>query len=407
MAAPTAARTPIVDLYDPQTYAERAPHEELAELRRTQPVYWQDIPGQQGYWAILKHADVEHVARNPQIFSASEGGIVLEDMSDERLAGQREMLLAMDPPRHRLYRRPLIPSFKQRTMATLEDRIREICRETFAKVRDQDEVEFVQDVASVLPTTVTGELFGIPQEDWGYLHHLAELSTRAGDVGDDGDVSADNVSVEMGTYGFQHAMKRRGMTGTDDLTDVILAADFGDGHRLSDAEFGAFFIQIFTAGQDTTQSMVSSGLLALLQHPDQLAALRSDPSGIPLALEEMLRWVNPLHYFRRTTTQDTELRGVTIKAGDKVAMMYTSANRDEEVFDDPQAFDITRKPNRHLSFGIAEHFCLGVHLARLEGKVFFEELLATFPEIELAGTPVRVRSNLNNGLKRLPVHLGG
>ena len=406
MTATTTSRTPIVDLYDPKTYAERAPHEELAELRRTQPVYWQDIPDQKGYWAILKHADVEHVARNPQIFSASDGGIVLEDMTDERLAGQREMLLAMDPPRHRLYRRPLIPSFKQRTMATLEDRIRQICRETFDKNSGRDEVEFVQDVASVLPTTVTGELFGIPQEDWGYLHHLAELSTRAGDISDDGEVSADNVSVDMGSYGFQHAMRRRGQTGTDDLTDVILSADFGDGHRLSDAEFGAFFIQIFTAGQDTTQSMVSSGLLALLEHPDQLRALRDDPSGIPLAVEEMLRWVNPLHYFRRTAVEDTELRGVQIKAGDKVAMMYTSANRDEEVFDNAQAFDVTRKPNRHLSFGIAEHFCLGVHLARLEGKVFFEELLAAFPRIVQTGQPVRVASNLNNGLRRLPVALG-
>jgi cytochrome P450 len=151
--------------------------------------------------------------------------------------------------------------------------------------------------------------------------------------------------------------------------------------------------------------MLASGLLALLQHPDQLAELRGDPRLLPGALEEILRWANPLHYFRRTATADTVLRDVPIPAGDKVVLCFTSANRDEDVFPDPQRFDIHRSPNRHLSFGIAEHFCLGVHLARLEGRVFFEELLATFPVIELAGEPRRVRSNLNNALKSLPVRL--
>jgi cytochrome P450 len=174
---------------------------------------------------------------------------------------------------------------------------------------------------------------------------------------------------------------------------------------MTDIDFGSFFVQLVTAGNDTTKTMLSSGLRALLDHPDQLAALRADPTLIGGAVEEILRYENPLHYFRRTATADTELRGTKIAAGDKVVMFYTSANRDEEVFDDPQTFDIGRSPNPHLSFGIAEHFCLGVHLARLEGRVFFEELLATFPTIELTGEPVRVRSNLNNALKSLPVRL--
>lgn len=164
-------------------------------------------------------------------------------------------------------------------------------------------------------------------------------------------------------------------------------------------------MQLVTAGNDTTRTMLSSGLLALLQHPDQLADIRADPSLLPGAVEEILRWANPLHYFRRTATGDTELGGQAIAAGDKVAMYYTSANRDETVWDDPQRFDIRRSPNPHLSFGIGEHFCLGVHLARLEGRVFFEELLGTFGDVQLAGEPVRLRSNLNNGLKRLPVTL--
>jgi len=185
---------------------------------------------------------------------------------------------------------------------------------------------------------------------------------------------------------------------------LMLATEVG-GQPMDDMGIGSFFVQLIVAGNDTSRTMLSSGLLALLQHPDQLAELRADRSLIPGAVEEMLRWANPLHYFRRTASEDTELSGQAIAAGDKVAMIYTSANRDETVFADPQAFDIHRSPNPHLSFGIAEHFCLGVHLARLEGRVFFEELLDTFASIELVGEPRRQRSNLNNALKALPVRL--
>ncbi|MEY2462066.1 MAG: hypothetical protein QOH64_204, partial [Acidimicrobiaceae bacterium] len=191
----------------------------------------------------------------------------------------------------------------------------------------------------------------------------------------------------------------------DDLVTLMLAAEV-DGQAMTDVQFGSFFVQLVTAGNDTTRTMLSSGLLALLQHPEQLEALRADRTLIPGAVEEILRWANPLHYFRRTATEDTEVAGQPIAAGDKVAMVYTSANRDGTVFADPHAFDIRRDPNPHLSFGIAEHFCLGVHLARLEGRVFFEELLDAFPTIKLAGTPRRQRSNLNNALKELPVFLG-
>jgi cytochrome P450 len=175
---------------------------------------------------------------------------------------------------------------------------------------------------------------------------------------------------------------------------------------MSDLEFGGFFVQLVTAGNDTTKGMLSSGLLTLLRHPDQLADLRADPALLAPAVEEIIRYDNPLHYFRRTAIVDTALGGVRISAGDKVAMYYTSANRDERVFDDPQAFDLRRRPNPHLSFGMGGHFCLGAHLARLEGRVFFQELLDAFATVELLGDPVRVRSNLNNSLKTLPVSLG-
>lgn len=228
--------------------------------------------------------------------------------------------------------------------------------------------------------------------------------------GQDPDIAAGagdeelNPSVEMAMYAMGFAAARREMPEQGDITDLLLGEEF-DGHRMTDVDFARFFVQLVTAGNDTTRTMLSGGLLALLQHPEQLRSLVTDPSGIPLAVEEVLRWANPLHYFRRTTVVDTDLGGQRIAAGDKVAMMYTSANRDEEVWDEPQRFDITRDPNPHLSFGIATHFCLGVHLARLEGRVFFEELLRRWPDVELDGEPVRQRSNLNNSLKRLPVRV--
>ncbi|MTA73909.1 MAG: cytochrome P450, partial [Actinobacteria bacterium] len=209
---------------------------------------------------------------------------------------------------------------------------------------------------------------------------------------------------EMAMYAIEFAARRRSEPPREDLTTLILDGEFG-GQPMSDVDFGSFFVQIVTAGNDTTKSMLSSGLWALLQHPEQLQELRDDASLIPGAVEEILRWANPLHYFRRTASEDTELSGVQISAGDKVVMYYTSANRDETVFDEPDRFNIHRNPNPHLSFGIGEHFCLGVHLARLEGRVFFTELLRSFARIELVDDPVRVRSNLNNSFKRLPVRL--
>jgi cytochrome P450 len=399
----------VIDLYDPDGYVAGPPHEALAELRRTQPVYWQDMPDGTGYWAILKHADVVHVAKEATLFSASEGGVVLEDLAPEQLAHMRNMLLAMDPPRHLTYRRPMLPPFAAKVIARLEDRIRELCRTIFADAGAKEHVDFVHDVAGSLPTQVIGELIGLPREDWAYVHRLAELNTHGQDPdvnpeGYDKPSRANTSSFDMARYAIAFAARRRTEPPRDDLTTVILEADFG-GQRMTDADFGGFFTQLVTAGNDTTVTMLAGGLLALLQHPDQLAELRADPSLIPGAVEEILRWANPLHYFRRTATADTEIRGQAIRAGDKVAMYYTSANRDEDVWDDPQRFDIHRDPNPHLSFGIAEHFCLGVHLARLEGTVFFEELLRTFPTIELDGEPKRTRSNLNNALNRLPLRL--
>ena len=407
------------DLYDPDGYLDGPPHERFAELRRDDPVHWQAIPDGAGYWAVLRHADVVHVARHPVRFSAATGGVMLEDLDPDQLAMMREMLLAMDPPRHAEYRHALSPHFTARVMSGLEPRIRAVCRSIMVSAAEQSdgdgELDFVHDVCAPLPAQVIGELVGIPDDDRPRLHHWAERITGfqddevsvasaawGDDVGTEEEAALEG-SIQMAMYFIELAAQRRAEP-REDLLTLALATDF-DGKPLDDMGVGSFFVQLVTAGNDTSRTMLSSGLLALLRHPDQLAELRADPSLIPGAVEEILRWANPLHYFRRTATEDTDIDGHPLAAGDKLAMIYTSANRDEAVFDDPQRFDIHRSPNPHLSFGVAEHFCLGVHLARLEARVFFEELLATFPTIELTGAPRRQRSNLNNALKSLPVRL--
>ena len=389
--------TTELDLSDPDTYVTGPPHELFSELRRTTPVFRQET-ADGFYWAVLKHADVEQVARQPELFSSAAGGVVLEDLPSDRLEQMRGMLLAMDPPRHREVRRPLVARLTPKQIAQLEEDIRAICRDVFAAADGQ--VDFVDDVAAKLPTRVIGQVMGLPPEDWDRIHALAERITRGQDpaYADDAQ-SAGTASQEMGGYAYTFAVERAASADPpDDLTTVLLSAH-------DPIAFASLFVQLVTAGQDTTATLLSSGLLALLQHPDQLAVLRDDPTRIPRAVEELLRYANPLHYFRRTATRDTELRDVTISAGDKVAMYYTSANRDEDVFHDPQRLDVTRWPNRHLSFGVAEHFCVGAHLARLEAQLFFEELFTAYPAIELVGEPVRLRSNLNNALKSLPISL--
>jgi cytochrome P450 len=218
--------------------------------------------------------------------------------------------------------------------------------------------------------------------------------------------AGDQASLfELAAYAMGFIADRRADEPRPDLTTVLLDEEF-DGKQMTDADIASLFVQLVGAGNDTTKTLTSSGLLALLQHPAQLAKLRDDPDLIAGAVEETLRWANPVHYMRRTATADTVLHGVPIGAGQKVALYYTSANRDESVFSEPQRFDIRRSPNPHLAFGIGEHFCLGVHLARLEARVFFEELLTAFGSVALTGEPVRLRSNFNNAYRLMPVRLG-
>ncbi|MEI7593887.1 MAG: cytochrome P450 [Actinomycetes bacterium] len=399
----------VFDLYDPDMYAAGPPHAIFERLRTEQPVYRQAMDDGTAYWAVLLHRDVVHVARNPLLFSAERGGVVLEDLAPDQLAMMRDMILSMDPPRHADYRRSVNPHFKAQVMAGLEPRIRSVCRSIMDDAAERGDVDFVHDVCAGLPAQIVGELVGIPATDRPQIHHWAERITGGQDAevaavdeaqGDDASMEG---SIQLAMYAIELANVRR-LEPQNDLMTLMLSTEV-DGRLLDEMGIGSFFVQLIVAGNDTSRTMLSSGMHALLQHPDQMAELRDDPTLIPGAVEEMLRWANPLHYFRRTATAQTELDGQTIAEGDKVAMVYTSANRDESIFADPHRFDIHRDPNPHLSFGIAEHFCLGVHLARLEGRVFFEELLSRFSSIELTGEPRRQRSNLNNALKSLPVRL--
>jgi cytochrome P450 len=389
-----------IDLSDPDTYLDGPPHDYFTELRATDPVHWQPM-GDRGYWVVTKHRDVETVARQPLLFSSADRGVVLEDLEGDRLEQMRGMLLAMDPPKHRQVRKPLTPRMTPRALSGLADGIREICEDIFEAAAQQREVEFVDDVAAALPTRVVGALMGLPREDWERVHEMAEAITHGQDpdyVDKSGDAA--DATTAMGAYAYQFAVDRasREPIGDGDITDAMLAV-------MDPVAFAMLFIQLVTAGQDTTQTMLSSGLLAFLDHPDQLTLLRNEPGRIPAAIEEIVRWANPLHYFRRTATEDTLIGDTKIAAGDAVAMYYTSCNRDEDVFANSQEFDTTRSPNKHLGFGQAEHFCVGVHLARLEGRIFFEELLSRFTNIELTGEPKRLRSNLNNSFKKMPVTL--
>ncbi len=388
---------------DPDTYIDGPPHERFDALRASEPVSWVDMDGEPGYWAVLRHADVVHVSKHSDVFSATKGGVVVENLDPIALENMRDMLLAMDPPRHTAYRKPVAAEFKARVIAELEGRVREVVTTILDRADEQGpELEFVHDVCAHLPSQILGELMGLPADDWPLVHAMAERNSGSQDPDVADGQKRGSAAVEMAMYAMQFAAARREAGPQGDLTDVLLGDKF-DGHLMSDVDFARFFVQLVTAGNDTTRTMLSSGTLALLQHPEQLAALRVSPSGIPAAVEEVLRWANPLHYFRRTAVVDTRLGDVDIAAGDKVAMIYTAANRDPAVFSHPHEFDVARHPNPHLSFGIATHFCLGVHLARLEGRVFFEEVLQRWPNLELAGTPTRQRSNLNNSLKTLPV----
>ncbi len=382
--------------------ASGPPHEVYSEVRRRDPVSLQEMPGVGRYWAVMRHADIVAVSRQPQLFSAQTKGMQLADSTD-----QLPTLLSLDPPRHTEIRKRVLYSFTPRAVRRLEQRIREVVRQTFERAADRRECDLVVDLARPLPLAIVCDLLGIPEADRERVGDWADLLAGAADPElTQGRDAGTQSALAFGAYAYELAQKAAASSDSsaDSLLHVLRNAEL-TGEQVDLPTFAGLFVQIAIAGNETTRSTLSGGLLELMRQPAQYARLESDRSLIPSAVEEFLRWLTPVHYFRRTATRDSELSGSRIRAGDRVVMMYASANRDEDVFAEPQQFDVARNPNPHVAFGFGEHFCLGAALGRLEARIFLEEFFSTFSRVELAGEPARMRSNELNAWKRIPVRL--
>ncbi|HZU78101.1 MAG TPA: cytochrome P450, partial [Dehalococcoidia bacterium] len=345
------------------------------------------------------------ISRDPQRFISGKGIHLSLDPDQEARPefGQGTMMITTDPPRHVRLRRLVNKGFTPRMIARLEPHIRAIVTHVLDNVAPRGECDFVTDVAALLPLAVICDMMGVPEPDWERMFQLTnralgfddpEYATQPGDSG--------GAEMEIFQYFAALAAQRKGEERRDDLLSVLLEADI-DGEKLTDLELLWFCFLLIVAGNETTRNATSGGMLALIEHPDQRRLLLEDPALLPGAVEEILRWTSPVLHMARVCTADTELRGQTIRAGQKVVLWYPSANRDEDVFPDGDVFDVRRTPNDHLAFGIGEHFCLGAGLARLELRVMFEELLRRMPDIELSGPVERLRSNFIGGIKHMPV----
>ncbi|MGA2209785.1 MAG: cytochrome P450 [Acidimicrobiales bacterium] len=395
-----------IDLCNPQLFVPSVPHELFAELRRTSPVFWHEEEGGVGFWSVMGYHDLVAVNRDSSTFSSYKGGALMMNWDDEILAQQRLMMLNMDPPMHTRYRRLVNKGFTPRMVHELEDRIVERTRELIDSAKDKGEFDFVSDIAAELPLQVIAELMGIPQED---RHKVFDWSNRMVGSNDPEFLEAPELATAAAMELFAYAdglTVERKANPHDDLVSILAHAEI-EGDRLDQLEIDMFFMLLAVAGNETTRNLLSHGMLALMENPDERRKLIERPELLESAIEEMLRYASPVMHFRRTATRDTEIGGQHVAEGDKVIFWHASANRDEAVFDDPDRFDIGRSPNDHVAFGGGgSHFCLGANLARLEIRVMFTEILREMPALELSGDVQRLCSNFINGIKHLPVAVG-
>ena len=389
------------DLADPDTYLSGMPFDAFRELRRRAPVAWHPYKDGPGFLALTGYDEILAVSRDSATWSSQTAGVFFDVPGPQDEFQLSRMMLTMDPPRHTKLRHLVSKGFTPRRVARLGDHVAEMARQIVDDVAERGECDFVNDVAGALPSYVIAELLGIPLADGRRLYQLTEVM-NSGAVGDVVATHVLDAQMQMFSYGSELAAHKRSHPG-DDIATALLDAEV-DGERLTDLEFNMFFLLLINAGGDTTRNLVASGILALMEHPDQRERLAADPSLMPTAIEEMLRYTTPVTVFVRTATTDTELRGIPVAAGDRAAMFYPSANRDENHFDDPDRFDVGRTPNPHLAFGGGgTHFCLGANLARVEAGALLPEVLARLTNLELAGPVERVRSNLMNGIHSMPV----
>lgn len=400
------ARTAIdIDLSDPELFQKGDPIAAFHLLQHEAPVYLNDGV-QDRFWALTRYADVVHVSKHPELFSSAQGTIIgLEPEGS---------MLSMDNPRHKKLRTLVEKGFTARMVRDLDPHTRDVTRRVFDEIGElshDGEIDFVERISAELPLRVIIEMLGTPEQDANYLKELGDVMVGNADPdynpagARDEDSGPAKAQIEMFNYFKSLATERQRNPG-DDLVSVLLQAEL-DGEKFDELDFLIFCMLLVIAGNETTRNLISGGMILLFDFPDERKRLQEDPSLMPTAVEEMLRMVTSVMHFERTATQDTEIGGQVIAEGEKVCMWYVAANRDGDVFPDPDRFDAGRQPNPHLAFGGGgPHFCLGASLARQEIRALFEELLARYPQIEQVGPAERLRSNFIRGIKSLPVKLG-
>jgi cytochrome P450 len=406
MSTPTMDEAAKV-LTDPLAYTDEAKlHAALTHLRANAPVSWVEVPNYKPFWAITKHADIMDIERANELFTNWPRPVLTTTEGDELqdAAGVRT-LIHLDDPQHRVVRAIGGDWFRPKAMRALKVRVDELAKIYVDKMMAVGpECDFVQEVAVNYPLYVIMSLLGIPEADFPRMLKLTqELFGSEDSEFKRGSSNQDQIPAlfDMFQY-FNGVTAARREHPTEDLASAIANARI-DGEPLSDIDTVSYYLIVATAGHDTTSATISGGLHALVENPDQLQRLRGNLELMPLATEEMIRWVTPVKEFMRTATEDTTVRGVPIAEGESVLLSYVSANRDEDIFENPFHFDVARDPNKHLAFGYGVHFCLGAALARMEVNSFFTELLPRLKSIELTGPPEFVATTFVGGLKHLPV----
>jgi len=364
------------------------------------------IPPGRGYYAVTRYADVVEISRHPELYCSGQSGTTILDMPPELLEFFGSMI-NMDDPRHARLRRIVSAAFNPRMVRAVEDNIEQVADEIIGKVREKGECDFVTEVAARLPLKIICDMMGVPERDYDTVFNRSNIILSFGDTeyvpeGEDPVLAFMNAGNDLAEL-MRELAGFRLEHPTDDLTSALANANV-DGESLTDSELASFFILLVVAGNETTRNAISHGLWALTERPDQHDLWAADFETVaPTAVDEIVRWASPVIFMRRTTTAPTTLSGHTFAEGDKVILFYNSANRDEDVFEDPQRFDVLRHPNPHVGFGApGPHFCLGAHLARREITVMFRELFRHLPDIRATAEPDRLRSNFINGIKHLP-----
>ncbi len=389
-------------LHDPLTYANGFPYEAFRQLRDDRPVSRHPLPNGKTFWAVTRHADVQRVSRDSEGFvNAPHPFIETEDQQDD--GGTSELLISKDAPEHIKLRKLINRGFTPKRVADLNDRLVARVDSIIDALADRSGCDLVHDLALWLPLHVIADLVGVPEEDRKQIFDWTEMT-----FGFDPSVTPaqrGEAAMQMYMYADQMCVDRQA-NPRDDLMSVLLHAEV-DGERLTQMQIDVFFMLLQNAGSETTRNLITTGMLALMQQPAQLARLQADLALLPTAIEELLRFATPVMQFMRTATTDTDVGGTAIAAGDRVLMVYASANRDERAFANPDAVDVGRTPNDHVAFGAGgPHFCLGASLARLEAKVMFESILTRFPGLAVDGDPAtvpRVNSTLIDGFAHLPI----